>query len=483
MEKTVIKDKIKSFLESKLFIALIGVLTVISWQSGLMYLSYIMFTILLGMIYAFKASGVSFISLYILLVGGSSCSNYDAKGVQHIIGIVLIILAAIPTSFFVIKDLIINRKDYFNKVKNDGIIRCMLILLTAMIMTFVVTKHYGSTAAYILKYSLNIVFAIMVLTKVDISNDNQIDNVLFSIGIMILTIGGEVALRLMYMATHLDKMRGGTFGGNFVFHYDSLWDAIRAKQVGIYWNVSNHWIMFTNIGLIMMPAYFVFTKKIGFKIYAAACGLIGLGLGLITFCRAGYLGLLAALIISIYVIISNLKKQRIRKCLKICYISCAMVGVVIVGYLICNTSFGDTLFDKILYSNGRNILYEKGISDFKNNWLLGTGAGTSKHNIQPIWNTMTQKIINYHNCFIQMAATCGIIGLISFLIYILGCALRVYKRNMIIASFIGAAFICSLIHGLFDTFYPSSEAMVVLTMLLCIVPKRDAIQIVKNEEF
>jgi hypothetical protein len=54
---------------------------------------------------------------------------------------------------------------------------------------------------------------------------------------------------------------------------------------------------------------------------------------------------------------------------------------------------------------------------------------------------------------------------------------------MIIASFIGAAFIYSLIHGLFDTFYPSSEAMVVLTMLLCIVPKRDAIQIVKNEEF
>ncbi|MCR5705767.1 MAG: O-antigen ligase family protein [Acholeplasmatales bacterium] len=437
---------------------------------------------MLGIVYAFKANGVSFLSLYMLLIGGSSVDEYDVNGAAHIVGIVLIVVAAIPSAYFAFKDIIVNRKEYYSKVKGDGIIMCMALMMAAMCLTFITTAHYANTFGYIMKYSLNIVFAIMVLTKVDINDKDQVDNVLFSVGVMILTIGGEVGLRLVYMATHLDKMRGGTFGGNFVFHYDNLWDAIRAKQVGVYWNVSNHWVMFTNIGLIMMLPYIVFTKKIGFKIYAATCGLIGLGLGLITFCRAGYLGLLAALIISIYVIISNLKNQRIRKCLKICYISCAMVGVVILGYLICNTSFGDTLFDKVLYSNGRNILYQKGIEDFKNNWLLGTGAGTSKYNIQSVWNTMAQKIINYHNCFIQMAATCGIIGLVSFLVYILGCILRVYKRNMLLSSFVGIAFVCSFVHGQFDTFFPSSESMVVLTMLLCLIPRRQSIQIVKNEE-
>ncbi len=482
MEKTAIKNIIKSFLESKLFIAVIGLLTVISWQSGVMYLSYILFTALLGLVYAFKANGVSFISLYILLIGGSSVQSYDVKGTTHITQIVLIIVAVIPSTFFVAKDLITNRKEYFCKLKNDGIIRCMLLLTAAMLLTFITTEHYGSTAVYILKYSLNIWFALMVITKVDISDRAQIDNIMFSVGIMVLTIGVEAGLRLIYMKNHLDSMRNANMGGYKIVSYPSLWKALKSKQLGLYWAVSNHWIMITNVGLIMMIYYMVSTKKIWLKVFAGCTIAIAIILAILTRCRGGLFGLAISMVILGYVVICRLNPSKARMFIKLIYVGSAVAFVAIFAHKIGDKAFEEEIFDGILDPNGRNIIYAGGIKVFSDNWLLGTGAGTSKYSIMEILGKNKIMLINYHNCFIQIAATCGIIGIVSFLVYILGCLLRVYKRNMLLASFVGITFVCSFVHGQFDTFFPSSESMVVLTILLCLIPRRQLIKIVKNEE-
>lgn len=482
MDKIAIKNKIKSFLESKLFIAVIGLLTVISWQSGVMYLSYILFTALLGLVYAFKANGVSFISLYILLIGGSSVQSYDAKGAAHITQIALIVAAAIPSAFFVAKDLIANRKEYFDKLKNDGIIRCMLLLTAAMLLTFITTEHYGSTAVYILKYSLNIWFAIMVITKVDISDKSQIDNIMFSVGIMVLTIGAEAGLRLIYMKNHLDSMRNANIGLATTVSYSNLWNAIKAKQIGLYWAVSNHWIMITNVGLIMMFYYAISAKKIWLKVFAGITIAIAITLVILTRSRGGLFGLIIAAVVLGYVGICRLKPSKARMLTKLIYVGAAVAFVAIFAYKMGDIAFEEEMFDGILNPSGRDAIYAGGIKVFGDNWLLGTGAGTSKYSIMEILGKDTIILINYHNYLIQMGATCGIIGLVSFLVYILGCILRVYKRNMLLSSFVGIAFVCSFVHGQFDTFFPSSESMVVLTMLLCLIPRRQSIQIVKNEE-
>ena len=299
---------------------------------------------------------------------------------------------------------------------------------------------------------------------------------------MVLTIGAEAGLRLIYMKNHLDSMRNANIGLATTVSYSNLWNAIKAKQIGLYWAVSNHWIMFTNVGLIMMIYYAISANKIWLKIFAGCTITVAIALVILTRSRGGLFGLIISTVVLGYVGICRLKPSNVRMITKFIYVGIAVSFVAIFAYKMGDIAFEEEMFDGILDPNGRDVIYAGGIKVFGDNWLLGTGAGTSKYSIMEILEKDVIILINYHNSFIQMGATCGIIGLVSFLVYILGCILRVYKRNMLMASFVGAVLAFGLVYGFFDTFFPSGEVMIVFTMLLCIIPKRGPLIIVKNEE-
>ena len=112
------------------------------------------------------------------------------------------------------------------------------------------------------------------------------------------------------------------------------------------------------------------------------------------------------------------------------------------------------------------------IKDFKNNWFLGTGAGTSKFNIEPLWDEIKQKVFNYHNSVIQMLATCGIIGIISLLFFGV-CIYKILKKYNYFSLTIGAVFIYAFVHGLFDTIFVVSISMLFLIALIIIIPNKE----------
>ena len=156
--------RIKRLIESKIFVIVVSIITFLCWASNIRFISYAFFSLFLFLIYKTKSNGSSIFSLMMLLFGGDSNYEYKIKP-YDILTIIIIAIFGCCALFYIIKDFVVNYKEYVYRIKNEKIIWGLLAILGVFLLTILSTNHYGYTLFYISKFLINIALAIVVIQK------------------------------------------------------------------------------------------------------------------------------------------------------------------------------------------------------------------------------------------------------------------------------------------------------------------------------
>ena len=175
----ILKEKLKLFLESKYFIILIGVITVLSWKLKLNYLPYIILSLGFILIELVKAEYISVPSLFFLYVGGNQNNTMDVKSG----GFYIILCFAIPAVILVLYNFFKNIKEYKHKLK-DRLLYILIALFISMLISIINSLVKGLTIAYAMTFFLNIFIVVLILTRVDINDTNK-EKIVFSFMIIL----------------------------------------------------------------------------------------------------------------------------------------------------------------------------------------------------------------------------------------------------------------------------------------------------------
>lgn len=143
---------------------------------------------------------------------------------------------------------------------------------------------------------------------------------------------------------------------------------------------------------------------------------------LLTGSRAGIITMLGVLFFNIYFYMINSPCQLSRKI----FVICVMLIVCILSYNIIINNLPSSVFERLFIKgygdgSGRVTLWNETFECFKKYPVFGAGWGG--------------KYIRTHNTFLSMLLDIGIVGLLFFIIFILGLYLR-NRKNCIIANLI-----------------------------------------------
>ncbi|MBQ8415661.1 MAG: O-antigen ligase family protein [Clostridia bacterium] len=234
------------------------------------------------------------------------------------------------------------------------------------------------------------------------------------------------------------------------------------------------WAVSTTLGgmqAFLMPVcfYFAATHKHGWVFY---------GLGLLEFLSVllsqsrgamltGAVVLLICMIAACFV--GRNKKQN-----RIIGIGIAAVGVAGCALLwnkllVLLNDFINRGFD----DNGRYYLWGTGISKFLAHPIFGSGFYDS--GIQSEWLINVYPYF-YHNTFVQMLATTGLFGALSYLWHRITTVIAIVRRPSIYKSFLGFCLIAFLGFCLLDVLFFITYPLLFYTLILLYIEKSDTVE-------
>ena len=153
-----IKQKLKIFLESRIFMLILSIITVCCWAFKQNILSYIFFAISIILIEFSASSYVSLPSLILLLFGGNRGDDIPIKSNLGITFIILMSFGVFLMIFNFCKDFKTNIK----KLK-DSMLLSLTILAIVMLISVINSPVKGTTLVYVLTFSLNILITMIIL--------------------------------------------------------------------------------------------------------------------------------------------------------------------------------------------------------------------------------------------------------------------------------------------------------------------------------
>ncbi len=200
---------------------------------------------------------------------------------------------------------------------------------------------------------------------------------------------------------------------------------------------------------IVFTSYLACTSKKYNLIYFLLICLMGISI-LVTFSRGGILSFGLISIPLGVVLLRNLPRKR--------YFFVLASGLVVL--------FIPGLLDEIVEiitiegtsSNGREELYISGILSFVEHPLLGTPYSFTDSSLN-----------NFHNTFIHILATMGIVGAIAFMVHIGDIYKTVIKRIDLFMIFVILGLIGANIHGMVDQLYFKFFMMPILMFLFGVI--------------
>ena len=232
------------------------------------------------------------------------------------------------------------------------------------------------------------------------------------------------------------------------------------------------WGMWNNIGgmlAFLLPVHFYFatkSHKLGVLFYFS--GIVSYLAIVLTLSRSSLLT--ATFIIIICALISCFKGTN-KKANRIITASIFILGIcgIIVLWNKISVILGDYLargFD----DNGRFEIYEHGILNFLDNPIFG-GGFSSCYVLEHQFIAFLP--YRYHNTIIQMMATCGIFGLVSYIIHRYQTIKLILSKRSLFSLFSGlcilSMLLCSLLDNHFFNLYPSF----IYSLLLVIIEKTE----------
>ncbi len=207
------------------------------------------------------------------------------------------------------------------------------------------------------------------------------------------------------------------------------------------------WGMSNNIGgylAFFMPACFYLSMKVRrgwlFYIYgfAAYCGV------LLTLSRtAALIGGAALVAMAIYL---SVKKSPVRKFARVMNVVCVIAALLAAGIFMDKIKqVFIVFFERGFDSSGRFFIWKNGLRNFLRAPIFGVGFYEP---IAPDWSYGIESWLfpdMYHNLFIQMLASCGLVGIGALIFHLIQFAIVVFRKGVTADRLFYVAVICIIL--------------------------------------
>ncbi len=480
--KDFINTKLHNFLESRAFLIILSAFIVFFWILNLGMVAYAAICIVVILLYLSKASFVCLPQIFLMYMASGREFHYS------VLGVVIIGILALPALYLIIKDFIINRKAYWKKVSSNRLVLSICLIFIAMLISMIFSNQYGvsfidsngKSNTYTVAeafgsagmFLINLLLAIAALVKVDMTAVNR-RKLYFGLMLVVYIIGIETICRAGWLYFNYNTINTTSADGFVSQKYDSFLDCIVDKQLSLGWGHQNHTIMLINIGF-MFAIYIFMTDNGKNKVFAYITMLFAILLNILVLSDGAFLALILPVIIALVFYIKGKRNWRAERPYLISTLAILVVGIAIFFISGAYKIVIDNIEQFNIGVGTRERLYDLAISEWNNRFITGTGPKTSKYTIGVQWWYVQDSVYNYHNALLQIGSTCGLIGLITFVIYLYYALIKNLNYNMISLPII-LVFIYSLVHGMVDTLYFNFRIMPLLSIIYVIGENNDAL--------
>lgn len=429
------------FFESKYFLALISILTILNFSINAGLWTYIETGIILILMMISKSKFIYVPSIFIFIIGGGLTSLPNYKSFSFVLTCIV--------GFFLIVVLVYNmikkRKELVCISFSNSFLITTLFLVFAILLSAITSVKPLTTMGALGGFLINIIvmYYILLSLKPNDLSKNKLANSFIAVFYVIFSMVIIKFIRVLQDNPFKDIIfNKGYFslGWGHPNHYGSILSI--CSIFGIYQLINS----FKSSSIINKILYI-------FPLFGTIATCIFLS------ARGPLVGLVAALgTIFVFTILKYRNNKRILLS-SICLTIISVVCAVLLYVFVIHDAFGDKGL------NGRQEIWPVAWNHFKNNWFLGTGYGTQRIFIMA---ETTQTVYNYHNYFLQIS-TCGIIGIIAFTIYLLNVGWHcINKLDWFNIAFI-SIFALFLVNGFVDTLFFSNKIMPLFSICLCYI--------------
>lgn len=431
------KSKISKFLNSIYFIIFINIITVLLWYLEQPLYAYIIYLISFILIVITDANRIVVLTLILNgLIGYREVSTPEYSALYKYNFIIFMPITVIALSL-AIYDFFYKRKGNF-QFKNE-ILYGLIGIVLANFLSLVNADHQ-TIWLICLGIAQTISYVIIFLYFYNVKDNDSVDYLSKSSLIMGLSITAQIIIHIL---TKYD---------DFDFFYFPLG-----------WGNRNT-ISIMYMAIIPLTFYIYFkdqTKK--YALYLVGLYILMI---LIMISRGAYLTLLLLMVPFFIIAYQRMEdKRKFLKDLGVAGVLLIVISIIFIFGLGIEDIFYDHIINKILAIfelTGREEIYPIGYKLFRKYPLFGAGSYTGAYFLRTI-NGMS--IGSYHNYLIHVIATTGLVGIISFMYYII----KVLKKTLIDDKFnlcILFIILNFLIHGLFDNTFFNPLFMIFLSLVL-----------------
>ncbi len=235
----------------------------------------------------------------------------------------------------------------------------------------------------------------------------------------------------------------------------AIWQALTGNFITVdgrasSWFVSANYLSMYLVPILLLGLIVLVSKNKVYQILTALAWLLGLAALYFSFSYGGWLGLLGAGIVGVFVYLHRYWKV---------WIWAGLIPITLFISQLGNDRFVQMLdLTKRSSASVRLQVWQTGLLMFKEHWLTGIGLGQfrdqylsySSRLFNPPWELA---ILHAHNLFLQFAVNLGLAGLAGFIWLIVNFFIWFRKNSSYLATVLIMAMSAMLIHGLIDTTY------------------------------
>ena len=418
------KERINKVIHSNLFLAIVTMLLFVSWLFSLEILSCIAIvgTIIISSIYSDDANILGAL-LFLVMISFPTLPYFNTIPIYLIIELI---------SFFVGGGYLL-----FKKIKNKtfsfklGPIGLSMIILPIMCLICETVRHitpFNSNSEFILFGYMGVLFILMItiayfmLYLGGINNkDNYFSRVFLCVNILLLLEAFSIFISNGFQPINFNLLK---------------------------WGEKNTFALGLEMCLPFVALLFDKNHK---NIHYVLLLIIDYVFIVLAVSRGGTFTSIILLPLLIFIGLYSLK-NRGNVCRIIFVMSLCLIPICYF-FIPGVKEAADNMFANGLGLSHRDIIWEEALVYYRNNPIFGGGI-SSMFDINVIINGEGNAVFYAHNTFITLLSTCGVIGIISFIILLIEMINVIYniKSN---EKYVYIFFLLvGLIHGLFDnTFY------------------------------
>ncbi|PKL00778.1 MAG: hypothetical protein CVV56_04735 [Tenericutes bacterium HGW-Tenericutes-1] len=416
--------KIIGFTYSTYFLVLMSTFTLFIWNNNLEHIGIPIVLVLLFLVFVLFKDPMPTVPLLLNALFMVSQTNWSFDTAPLFIYL---------TPVSIVGGMIIHSIIYKVKFVKGKMLIGVLIMFVAMLLSSINAKELS--LYYWFYASVGLLYALFYLFYVNTLEGNHIAYLMK----LMLILGILVSLETLL----------------FYFKVEDVVYAVEHKLINLGWGISNYVATYL-IMFISITFYYIRTAKYGyFWIPVAIFQMLML---LFTISRGGIVAFIG--LFPILVFMTLYKSHRWWKILVLVVVT----GLVFAGIVWAGLDLFSALFERfsvlLLDDTGRIEIWVDALAKFKEHPLFGAGIfareGTRDYNM-------------YHNTFLHVLATMGIIGAGSLVIQLFQQFKITLGKFKVENFFLAAALLGAHAHGLVDNVYLMPQFMILMLLIVSVV--------------